>query len=670
LEPVSAPHPADSLTTLTGVGRKRAERLALLGLECVEDLLRFAPRAYEDRGEPVPVGEVAGREFAVVRGRIAKSWLRRGRGGRPVLTATIEDSTGRLRALWFHAGFLARELSAGSHVAVAGRVSRDGALLQPEVARLAGEDDPLPARLTGIRPLYSLTEGISQRLLFDLVEAVLPAADGLEDPLSAAARAAADVCGLAEAVRLAHRPASLAEAARGRERLMLDLLVPIEREMRRRLEARRSRRAPAAAGRGGGAAACVAGLPFRLSPSQEGAIGEAVADLQGERPMARMLIGDVGTGKTAVALATIEEARTLGLQCAFLAPTDLLARQVFRQARELLPRGDDGVVLLTGTRSADAAAEARRRLAAGDADVAVGTHALFSESTRFDRLGLVVIDEQHRFGVAQRQKLLEKADTPHCLVLTATPIPRSLALLAFGDTDLSPLEPRPGARGDVLTRVPPASKRGDALRFVRERLDAGEQAFFVRPRIEGSDGGAIALHDELAAGPLRGLPLGLAHGRQPPEERDATLEAFREGRLAALVATSIVEVGLDIPGATILWVEEAERFGLSQLHQLRGRIARRGQKGYCLLWEGRDAPEPSRDRLEALIDVDDGLQLAEIDLATRGPGELLGLRQSGRFGVFASAGSGGVSGLGSLADRARRAADTLAREEEGCSASP
>jgi len=660
----------EPLTVLPGVGGKRAERLALLGLESVEDLLRFAPRAYENRGEPVAVREVVGREFAVVRGRVAKSWLRRGRRGRPVLTATIEDDTGQLKALWFHAGFLARELQAGVHVVVAGRVSRDGALVQPEIARLASEDDPIPARLTGVRPLYSLTEGISQRLLFDLVEAALPAAEQLADPLSSGARAAADVCGLAEAVRLAHRPGSPEAAARGRDRLMLDLIVPIELEMRRRLEARRSRQAPPASGQGGGAGPFVAGLPFRLSPSQRAAVEEAVADLHGERPMARMLIGDVGTGKTAVALAAIEEARTLGLQCAFLAPTDLLARQVFRQARELLPRGEEGVVLLTGTRRADAAGEARRRLAAGDADVAVGTHALFSESTRFYRLGLVVIDEQHRFGVAQRQKLLEKAATPHCLVLTATPIPRSLALLAFGDTDLSPLEPRAGARGEVLTRVPVPAKRPDALKFVRERLETGEQAFFVRPRIEGSDGGALALHDELAAGPLNGLALGLAHGRQPAEERDATLEAFREGRLAALVATSIVEVGLDIPGASILWVEEAERFGLSQLHQLRGRIARRGQKGYCLLWEGRDAPEASRDRLEVLIDVDDGLQLAEIDLATRGPGELLGLRQSGRFGIFASAGVGGASGLGTLAERARRAADILAREEEGCSASP
>jgi ATP-dependent DNA helicase RecG len=663
-----SPSPADPLTRLPGVGAKRADRLALLGLSTVEDLLRFAPRAYEDRGAPVPIADVPGRELAVVRGRIVKHWMRRGRGGRPVLTATVEDDSGRLKALWFHAGYLARDLAPGTAVALAGRVSRDASLIQPEIERLDDPADPVPARLTGIRPLYSLTEGVTQRLLTGLVGAALPAADALEDPLPPEAREAAGVAPLAEAIRLAHCPATLDDAAAGRERLMLDLLVPIELEMRRRREARLAARAPRPAGSGGGADDLLEALPFRLSPSQERAVDDVVADLAGIRPMARMLVGDVGTGKTAVALAAMEEARSLGFQCAFLAPTDLLARQHFRQAEALLPRGADGVVLLTGTRGGAAAEEARRRLAAGDADVAIGTHALFSEATRFSRLGLVIIDEQHRFGVAQRRRLLEKADTPHCLVLTATPIPRSLALLAFGDTDLTALEPRPGARGPVVTRVPPAGKRADALRFVRERLEAGEQAFFVRPRIDGDETGALSLREELARGALAGLGVGIVHGRQPPAERDAALEALRAGELSALVATSVVEVGLDVPGASILWVEEAERFGLSQLHQLRGRIARRGQKGYCLLWEGRDAPESSRDRLSALVDTDDGLRLAELDLATRGPGELLGLKQSGRYGVFAAPGRDGRGDLGSLADRAGRAAGVLAdlAKEEAC----
>ncbi|MEZ5066651.1 MAG: ATP-dependent DNA helicase RecG [bacterium] len=658
--------PSDPLTILPGVGAKRAERLSVLGLATVEDLLRFAPRAYEERGEPCPIRDAGGREFAVVRGTVEKHWVRRGRGGRSVLTVTLRDDSGKIQALWFHAGFLAKNLAVGQALALAGKISR-GSLIQPEMARLAHENEPLPDRLTGIRPLYSLTEGLTQRQMFDLVEAALAAAPAIRDPLSPSARAAGDVCSLADAIVFAHRPASSEDLERGRARLMLELLVPVEIAMRRRRAARDARRAPAATGDGGGAATFVRGLPFRLSESQRSSIDEIVTDLRAPRPMMRMVVGDVGTGKTAVALAAVEEVRTGGLQCAMLAPTEILARQLFRQARELLPRAEDGVVLLTGSRSAAANEEARLRLATGAADVAIGTHALLSDTTRFTRLGLVVIDEQQRFGVAQRQKLLEKAETPHCLVLTATPIPRSLALLGFGDADCSTLDPRPDARGDVMTRVPPPAKRRDALKFVRERLEAGEQAFFVRPRIEdGDEGGALALYEELAGGPLRGLPIGLVHGRQAAEERDEVLRAFRDGELRAVVATSIVEVGLDVPGATVLWVEEAERFGLAQLHQLRGRIARRGQKGYCLLWAGREAPEESRERLEVLVTVDDGLRLAEIDLATRGPGELLGVRQSGRFGVFAS--RLGSADLASLAERAARVADVIL-EEERCAAS-
>ncbi|MCA9752395.1 MAG: hypothetical protein KC591_09405, partial [Gemmatimonadetes bacterium] len=329
--------PSDPLTVLPGVGAKRAERLSVLGLNTVEDLLRFAPRAYEERGEPCPIRDAAGREFAVVRGTVEKHWVRRGRGGGSVLTVTLRDDSGKMQALWFHAGFLAKNLAVGQTLALAGKISR-GSLIQPEMARLAHENEPLPDRLTGIRPLYSLTEGLTQRQMFDLVEAALAAAAAIRDPLSPAARVAGDVCSLAEAIRFAHRPGSPDDLERGRARLMLELLVPVEIAMRRRRAARDARRAPAATGDGGGAATFVRGLPFRLSDSQRSSIDEIVTDLRAPRPMMRMVVGDVGTGKTAVALAAVEEVRTGGLQCAMLAPTEILARQLFRQARELLPR--------------------------------------------------------------------------------------------------------------------------------------------------------------------------------------------------------------------------------------------------------------------------------------------------------------------------------------------
>ncbi|NNE42744.1 MAG: DEAD/DEAH box helicase, partial [Gemmatimonadetes bacterium] len=449
---------------------------------------------------------------------------------------------------------------------------------------------------------------------------------------------------------------------RGRERLLFDELLPLEMAVRRRAAARRRAKAPRALLEGGGASDFLQTLPFQLSESQELAVSDLLDDLDAPHPMSRMLAGEVGSGKTVVALAAIQEARSRGFQCALLAPTDLLARQHWRTAREWL--GEDEVCLLTGSLQPGEADRIRARIAAGENTFVVGTHALFSQKTRFKKLGFVVIDEQHRFGVEQRAALLGKARTPHCLVLTATPIPRTLALLAFGDCELSLLDARPGSRGDVTTKRVTAGRRNRALTWIRDRLDAGEQAFFVRPRIRGDEAGAEELYEELRSGPLADRTVTLVHGELPADERDARLEAFRAGDTAALVSTTVVEVGLDVPNATLLWVEGAERLGLATLHQLRGRIARRGQRGYCFLIESPDAPVGSDSRLDALVEVDDGMRLAEIDLALRGPGELVGLRQSGRMGLFAGLGPNAPSRLADLAVRVREAAETLLTLEE------
>ncbi len=663
----SVPSLADPVSALPGVGPKRAERLAHLGIETLDDLLRHAPRSYQDRGVPVPCEALAASRggFAVVRGTVRKASLARF-GRKATLRATLEDGTGTASAIWFNAAFLAKEVTAGREMVWAGRVSEDGKLLQPELAAVGPGEAP-PARLTGIRPAYSVTEGITQRMLWDLVEHALLGFDTVPDPLPDAARRLADVPTLDEAIRCAHRPETMEQAERGRSRLLFDELLPLELAMKRRLRRRRERRAPRTDGRGGGADALRATLPFRLSASQSEAVEDIVADLHAECPMGRLLGGDVGSGKTVVALAALQEARSLGLQGAFLAPTDVLARQHHRTLREFLP-DDDGIVLLTGTQPPAEAREVRERLAAGHATLAVGTHALFSEATRFARLGLVVVDEQHRFGVDQREALLRKAETPHCLVLSATPIPRTLALLGLGDLELSLLEPRDGARGPVETRVVPQAKRGRSLRWIRDRLAEGEQAYLIRPRIEGEEG-AEKLHDELARGVLENTPLSLIHGRLSPEERDARLDAFRRGETLALVATTLVEVGLDVPGASILWIEGADRLGLAQIHQLRGRIARRGQKGYCWLIEDEEPDESVRERLRILEEVDDGLRLAEIDLASRGPGELLGVRQSGRLGPFAGWGASAPSRLADLAERAGRVAELLLEDPSWSAAS-
>ncbi|HMB70662.1 MAG TPA: DEAD/DEAH box helicase, partial [bacterium] len=568
--------PDSPVTRLSGVGPKRAEALARLGIVTVEDLLRHAPRGYEDRGVPISVARAVGRpagDFVVVRGRVAKRWLRRLGRRRSTLRVRLEDPTGVIDALWFNAPFLSDEVSPGAELALSGRVAKDGALLQPELARIA-EGEDVPERLTGLRPTYPLADGVTRRLLQDLIEQALPLADALPDPLPEKVRRRFGLAPFAQAMRWAHRPADPEEAAAGRDRLLFDELLPLELAVKRRARERRRRAAPKPLRAGGGAGALVRALPFELSESQALAVEDAVSDLDAPCPMARMLAGEVGSGKTVVALAAVQEARSRGLQCALLAPTDLLARQHFRSFRALVPE-DSRAVLLTGTLPAAEAREARERLAAGDADFVVGTHALMSEETRFRRLGLVVIDEQHRFGVDQRAALLGKARTPHCLVLTATPIPRTLALLGFGDCDFSSLDPRPGARGPVVTRVISPGRRDGELRKLRERLNAGEQAFFVTPRIEGDEGGAETLHRKLSAA-LAPASVALVHGRLPAAERDARVQAFRRGETAALVATTVIEVGLDVPGATLLWIEGAERLGLATLHQLRGRIARRG----------------------------------------------------------------------------------------------
>ena len=670
---MSDPLTLDSpLTALPGVGPKRAAALERLGIQTVRDALRHLPRGYEDRGKPVSIASASARDpgdFAVVRGRVDRAHLRRTGRGRTTFRVVLADETASIVALWFNAPFLASEIAVGSHVALSGRLSEGRAFLQPEVARLA-EEDPIPDRLTGIRASYALTEGVSARLLRACIGHALAVAHEIEDPWPPEVLAIAGMPPLREAVVAAHRPRFLSEAEAACDRLRFDELLPVELAMRRRLRERRARTAPLARASGGGAARFVRSLPFALSESQAHSVDEIVADMRGDRPMTRLLAGEVGSGKTVVAFAALEEARSRGHAAALLAPTDLLARQHARTALQLLPKSQHEVVLLVGSLNHAEARRARERLATGEASIAIGTHALLSDSTRIPRLGLVVVDEQHRFGVEQREALLARADTPHSLLLTATPIPRSLALLAYGDADVSTLERLRGARGRVVTEVIPGRARRATLRRIRELIDAGEQAFFVRPRIDGDDAGVEELHRELERGPLAGVRTEIVHGRLPADERDARLGRFAAGEVAALVATTVIEVGIDVPGATILWVEGAERLGLAQLHQLRGRIARRGQTGYCWIVEGADAPDSSRERLRTFAKLDDGLILAELDLALRGPGELLGLRQSGRFGMFAGLGAGAPARWLELSERAWRAADfLLGKEPDACAES-
>ncbi len=515
----------------------------------------------------------------------------------------------------------------------------------------------------GLRPIYALAEGIPQRFVRELAAAALDGLRGVPDPLPGEVRARLAIAALGEAVRFAHAPRSLAEAAHGQRRLLFDEILDLELAMARRVRERaRARVAPGA--RGGGAARFLASLPFAATTSQKSAARAIVDDLDASAPPERLLAGEVGSGKTVVALAACEEARSRGLQAAFLAPTSLVALQHARTAEALLPAGTP-VGLLTGSLSREEARRVRDGLASGAISIAIGTHALLAEATRFRRLGLAIVDEQHRFGVDQRETLARKGKNVRVVGMSATPIPRTLALLAYPGWDVTFLEERADSRGPVATRVVGEEKREDALRWIAAQLREGAQALFVRPRIEGEDDGALALAAELRAGALGEHEVGLVHGGMKEASRSAMLDRFTRREIAALVATTIVEVGIDVPGAAILWIEGAERMGLAQIHQLRGRIARRGQEGYCFLVAGPRTTPEARERLRLVREVGDGLRLAEIDLAERGPGELLGIRQSGVLAIGTSRGiAGDPRALAEIVDQAREVAQEIARREK------
>ncbi|MEW6074253.1 MAG: DEAD/DEAH box helicase [Planctomycetota bacterium] len=634
------------LTSLPGIGPARSAAFARLGVETVRDLLLFAPRRIEASGERRTVAEAraaVGREVAVA-GRLAPpSFFRSGRR-RSVLRATIADASGGMGALWFNQPWLREVLrahaAAGEPVELAGRVVATRAGPALATPRIGTRERPL-APPGSLRPLYPLGAGLGQELVRRAVgEAVARHAAALADPLPAEELAAHALLPLAAAVRAVHLPASPADFAAGRRRLALESVLALQAGLSRAGEGGTARAIALAPGR---RAALAAALPFRLTAGQERVLGEVFADLARSQPMRRLLHGEVGSGKTLVAAFAAFAVAAAGGQTAILVPTELLAEQHHLELEPLFGR----LGVACGLHTAAQPAAARRALLAALADgtmpVVVGTHALLGAGVCLRRLDLAVIDEQQRFGVAQKRALLEKGRDVHVLLLSATPIPRTLALSLYGEIATSLLAELPPGRGEVTTRVVLPGERAAALSFVAERLAAGERAFWICPRIAAADAreegaagengaegcaAAEAAHARLAAGPLGAFGVGLVHGRIPAVERAARLRAFRAGAARLLVGTSVLEVGIDVPEATVMVVEGPERFGLAQLHQLRGRVGRGPRPACCLLLAARGDAE----RLSVLAATRDGFAIAEEDLRRRGMGELGGLRQAGPGG--------------------------------------
>ena len=622
------------MTYLKGVGPARAEALRRLGVFTAGDLLFHIPHRYEDASTISPIATLETGMQGTVIGRVISKGILPTRKGLRIFQAVLKDTSGMIEAAWPGQPYLDRSIQKGDTLLVTGNVRfYHGRQLQPREFINLGDEEDVATEQGRVLSVYPATEGLSFKVIRGIIDAHLEALLGLvEEYLPREVLSEAGVPAVRDALRMVHRPVSLAEATAGRARLAFEELFFIQiLHQRARTLARTARRGIRFENRRDLTSRLRQSLPFELTGAQVRASREIFADMCSDRRMHRLLQGDVGSGKTIVALFAALLAVENGFQAALMAPTELLAEQHARTFRALLAPLAMEPVLVTGGLAAKARREAGARLSSGDALVAVGTHALVQESTEFGRLGLAIVDEQHRFGVEHRKQLGAKGEMPDVLLMSATPIPRSLALTLYGDLDLSILDERPPGRQPVVTALRPESGRDRVLAFLNRQIDEGRQAYIVYPVIEESEKtdlkAATTMFEALREGALAGRRVALLHGRVPGAERDAIMRDFRDGKIDVLVATTVIEVGIDVANATVMVVEHPERFGLSQLHQLRGRVGRGAAESFCILL-GDMSPE-SRQRLELFTSTDDGFEIARADLRLRGMGDLFGERQSG-----------------------------------------
>jgi ATP-dependent DNA helicase RecG len=679
---VAAPALRRPVTSLWGVGAERAAQLARLDIHTVEGLLLHRPRRYEDRRHFRKIAELTKDEPATARGMIVASGLKRFRGGsKSVFEIILDDGSARLHCRWWNLPFMEKYFATGDEVFVYGKLSetKPRVMTHPETEVIEGGEESF-IHINRIAPVYPLTEGLPQRWLRGLIWRTLekferhiaepeigarvsspaarpnaktaPQLSKLSAIIEAAAAgdSRAPLPSRANAVHMTHFPEELADVEIARQRLALDEFIELQVQIQTR---RKNFELHATALPCGGNNRLIkpflARLGFKLTDAQTKVLREIRTDMGGAHPMRRLLQGDVGSGKTAVAACTALMALESGFNVALMAPTEILAEQHFTNfSRWFEPLGVK-VKLQTGSRksgewrttSDDQPRTSPATRHPSPVTLTIGTHALLTSGFNLPKLGLVIIDEQHKFGVAQREQLVRKGRYPHLLVMTATPIPRTLGLTLYGDLDVSVIDDLPGGRGQIKTFVRTTDKLHKVWEFIREKLAAGRQAYVVYPRVEESgekDLKAVTKEFENLKTLLAPFRVGLLHGRLKGREKDGVMAEFRAGRVNALLATSLIEVGVDVPNATVMLVENAEAFGLAQLHQLRGRIGRGAHESYCILVS--DAKTAGADeRLKVLEETNDGFRIAETDLKLRGPGELLGQQQSGlpkfRFGNLA-----------------------------------
>ena len=636
---------------LKGVGPARAELLAGRAIRTVEDLLYYTPFRYEDRTHLTPVRNLVPGQTTTVLLDVLNGGLIRTRRGVYIYDLAARDSTGMMRCIWFNAAYLEKNhvFQPGQRVFFYGKVERDPyaprnlQMTQPQFEILS--DEPVPGgeslEMERVVPIYESIGRLGPRVLRHLMWAGLAFVDGeIPETLPASVRARNKLLNRSSALHGTHFPGkeeSLEELAKFRTtaqvRLIFEELFNVSTGL-----ILRHRRAKAAEGisfriTDSARQAIKRVLPFHPTAAQKRVLKEIVDDMRPPVPMNRLLQGDVGSGKTIVALQAAIVAIENGYQVALMAPTEILATQHYLYTRQLLAPLPYHVELLTSARKGKDKAQVKRRLATGEVNVVVGTHALIEQDVEFLRLGLVIIDEQHRFGVLQRYRLMRKGLPPDVLVMTATPIPRTLALTLYGDLDSSVIDELPPGRSPIETRLLAERDRASAFEFIRERVRQGGQAYVVYPVIEESEKldvqAAVRMHESLARNVFPEFRVGLLHGRLSSQEKESAMLAFKSGETQILVSTTVIEVGVDVPNAIVMLIEHADRFGLAQLHQLRGRIGRGRAKSYCLLLAGDRRTEVAEERLRALVETTDGFRIAEMDLKIRGPGEFFGTRQWG-----------------------------------------
>jgi len=657
-----------ALTVLQGVGPRHAETLKQLGLHTLGDMLYYFPRRYEDYSQLKPIKSIWYGEQLTVLGMIQSVALRPIRGGKAqVVEAILTDGTGSLRLTWFNQPWVANRLKATDQITVSGKVEQYlGKLIMnnPDFEPVEAEN----LHTNRIVPIYPLAEKITQKWLRNLMGQVVNYwAPSVADPLPESVRKSAGLMPLGEALINAHFPKTQDQLTAARARLAFDeifyLQVGVLRQKRdwKSVEARIFEVDNAWFG------ARISALPFMLTEAQQHALADIRNDLKSGKPMNRLLQGDVGSGKTVVAALAAAMIVNHGAQAAIMAPTSILAEQHYRNFVKLLA-GENGVLqegqvrLLVGDTPEAEKNEINEKLAAGEIKIVIGTHSLIEDPVTFQDLQFAVIDEQHRFGVDQRAALRQKGSNPHLLVMTATPIPRSLALTLYGDLDLSIMDEMPAGRQPINTYVLRPQERERAFTLLRSQIKDGKQAFIIYPLIEESDKiearAAVDDYERLSKEIFPDLKLGLLHGRMKPAEKDEAMLKFRDRQYDILVSTTVVEVGVDVPNATVMLIEGADRFGLAQLHQLRGRVGRGSAQSYCLLIPTHeDATE--NERLQAMAESNDGFVLAERDLQQRGPGEFLGTRQSGYGSGLRMASLTDVA----LIEKARAQAQTLFEQD-------